>query len=316
MSYKISLENFIFENDGIDIQYIKESNLLAYKFLPVAFFGDKEFEQVSIIEDTISIDIREWLPFYQKVLKLTDGDKKLLQTFITNMKYNLEQYNICVDKCRGNVSKRCGVKATDVENLLRLFSVCQAYAFWNFFSSDIFSRSDTNVQMNNYLVSLVPSHRTIVQLERMRLANRYIIGELKDEDISHYIDNEFVLSKEIEWHYSYNESENKRIVLSELASVVQSYNNTIEKEMDIIIQNREHQLKKLKKQLCALRGNDFYKGLLLVNLATQEEIRHMINCKMMNIVSCMCRICDIDVFTSSSQEMARTFELIEHFYRS
>lgn len=316
MSYKITLENFFFENDGIDIQYIKESNLLAYKFLPLAFFGDKEFEQVSIIEDSISIDMREWLPFHQKVLKLIDGDETLLQTFIKNMKCNLEQYNICVDKCREKILKRCGVKATDVEDLLRLFSVCQAYAFWNFFSSDIFCRSDSNLQMNNYLVSLVPSHRTIVQLEKMRLANKYLIGELKDEDITHYINNEFVLSKEIEWHYSYNESENKRIVFSELVSVVQSYNNTIEKEMDVIIQNREHQLKKLKKQLCSLREDSLYKGLLLVNLATQEEIRHMINCKMMNIISCMCRICELDVFTSSSQEMAKTFELVEHFYRS
>ena len=310
MGYHIDLEYFRFSTDQIKIKYMRECILNSYRVLPYMFWGEEEFKNVYIDFDTVKINIEEWMPFYEKVIEMLQGDETLTIKFIRCLKDNLYKYINCVEKMRDLYKLNRTIDPNFLRDCFEMYSVCQSYAFFNLLPIELFRKYiKDGVILDKCLVSLMGSHRNIRQQKELELARAYNENVLTRCEMEQYIDNEYLLNYEYEWNfYNRNQYDDKR-VMRNIVTLSKKYTSTeINNQLLSYKKRRRISMQEVHGILNEKYHNvglEYYQALLLLNIATQEEMRHIINVRFMNIIGEIAYDLGIDVARTSTEEFLR-----------
>lgn len=316
MGYSITMDNFIFEISNVKIRYMSEMILNSYKTLPKAFLGDNPFSLVEIDGKTIKIDIREWLPFQSKLIQLVEGNEIVNKCFSKCMQNNLNKYRYSVNELRNFYFQNGFVHKTMLKECFSLYSLCQGYAFWNYLPVELLHKLTENeecpILLDDFMISMVQPHRTAKRRRELELAIKNIKEELSLEDIDNYRNNDFILSKESEWNfYSKDMDSDKTIIRNIELLCKRMLVCEIEFELDIIKKSRDKQLNKIynylveeeKRKVNDEKSQQYYRMIFLLNISTQEEYRHIINGRFMNLLGKLAYKHELNIARTSTLEL-------------
>jgi len=283
---------------------------MSYKYLPTAFWGKKEFERAEFNKDSVCIPIEEWLPFWVDLLKLMKGDEKLTQAFIRKMKEKLKEYDSAVDLLRKDFKSTHSVKPDLLKKCFQLYSFSQCYAFFNLIPVEMFRELlQGDVSVDKSMISLIGSHRTIRQIKEAQLAVAYKNGVLNTEKLNEYTDNEYLLNYEYEWNFYRKNQYDKELVMRNINMLANRYSadelteriNRYKRKHGCVVADTYNMLENLSRTENAGK----WQALFMINIATQEEVRHITNVRFMNIVGEIAAECGINIARTGVDEFVR-----------
>ncbi len=310
MGYHIDFKGFNFSTEDIKIKYMRECICMSYKYLPTVFWGRDDFKKAEFDQDSVCIPIEEWLPFWTDLLKLMKGDGKLTHAFIRKMKDRLKDYDSAVENLRKDFKSTHAVKPDLLQRCFMLYSFSQCYAFFNLIPMELFRDSlQDDVSVDKCMISLIGSHRNIRQIKETQLAAAYKNGELSPEKLNEYTDNEYLLNFEYEWNFYRKNQYDKELVMRNITMLSDRYSkdeltdriNRYRRKHESVVADTYKMLDDLSRT-----GNEGkWQALFMVNIATQEEIRHIINVRFMNIVGEIAAEYGIDIARTGVDEFVR-----------
>ncbi|WP_151736044.1 hypothetical protein [Paenibacillus tengchongensis] len=309
MGFSITADHFIFSVENVKIKYMVESILQTYKELPFTFFGDSPFENVRYIDNTVQIRVDEWIPFYSKLYRLMFGDSDAVRIFSSRMRDNLLAFNTSVDSLSQKYANHKNVDCKELEKCFHYYSISQGYAFLNLIlPSDTLNQLFKNdyrseYTVDDFMISLVESHRIQQRKKELELSLKLRNNSLTKEDIDNYKCNEFLFTRESEWNFYTPALESDELILKALKTLNGTLTaEDIHMELNRINSSRNSQLQKIYQILDeeyakkAQKNNRLYYLItFLLNVATEEEDRHIINTKFMYFIGKSAFNLDVDV---------------------
>lgn len=289
---------------------MRECILSSYIFLPKAFWGKKEFQNVFVDADSIKISFDEWMSFYRDVLEMLGGNEFMLKVFFQKMKENLIEYSNIVDRLRNLYKKDKMINSKVLRACFDTYSRCQCYAFFNLLPINLYRKYIADAfLLDTCLISLIGSHRTIRQIKELELAYNFVENKLSQCDIDRYMENEYLLNYEYEWNFYTERQYTSERVMRNILFLSKKYSrDEIGEQLYKYKKKRQVAMKKVYELLIDKYYNDttgFQQALFLLNVATQEEIRHIINVRFMNIIGEIAYELGIDIARTSSEDFLR-----------
>ena len=321
MKFYINENYFEFYPEEVKIFYMKECILQSFRLLPQSFFGECAFNKIYYSNDFVKIAIDEWIPFHSKILELFCGNHEITINFLKNMKMNLEKYEHKVDTLYECCLKKKCLKEIWVEEAFELYKLVNGYAILNFITpadmiKEILSNDDINLE--DIIYPLVSPHRFIVQKKEAEIA---LLGSNAqvEEEIKRYMKSEYIYTKEFEWNFYAPYMDGIDFVKRKIHYTWHGYSEMdIRNEIMAIKVGRSRKLseicklvKKLyeKKDFSHYNKDVFNLTILIINIATQEEWRHMITSKFMYVLGKEGYYHDIDMSRMSVAKIAKYISL-------
>lgn len=324
MGVRISSDYFSFQTDRIKIKYMKEMILKSYKRLPSIYFGDNEFSDTYINNDTIFIPIDQWVEFYSKLLRLMDGDKQLVSGFSSRMKKYLDSFNKCTDQFTKDYNVNNKISKRMLKELFNLYSDVQAYAFINIslpikgINQKLKCNNYLGYNIDNFMISLVEPHRTQKRRRELELAKKYIEGNLTEKEVRDYRSKEYIYSYESEWNFYDKKMDTLAIIEQKIKKLAKSLSvDNISKELSKLESSRIEKLHNLHNILINeytsmqnnIYENNYFLMIFLINISTQEEYRHIVNTKFMYLIGKIARYQDIDISRTPTTKLIKYLSL-------
>lgn len=324
MGFTISSDYFTFKTENIRVAYILENVLASYETLPLAFFGESSFGNVQYEDELIKIGIMEWIPFYNKFYKLFSGDNDTNIVFRIYLKQFIGQYSDAVEKLADSYAEKNIIIRSDLIEAFKLYSIVQGYAICNFLMpqnmlTDIIQQHKDIKSFDEFACSLVESHRVQRRKKELELCLKAIDGNINTSDICEYRANQFIYAMEDKWNFYNKVMDSEQYIIKIINKM--SKKMTKEEILDELIdlaEKRKNKLRRLHRLLAELWhsrnasviNEQIYNiAILIVNITTQEEIRHMATSKFMYILGKMAYERDLDLGTSSTAQIIKYLPL-------
>ncbi|MBC1512036.1 hypothetical protein [Listeria booriae] len=293
MYFKINQNFFIFSTENIKVRYVNELILQSYKSMPEVIYGQEGFYFSEVRGDTIKIRLDEWLPFHQNVLHLFNGDKEINKIFFTQLRKNMQSYKKTVSRLDNISSKDKSTMAKSLLRCLEIFKRIHTYAVFNMIlpsesiKNNLFN-SKSPLKIDTFMVSLIESHRIMYRRAELKLL-RQVDSPIFRKKVEHFIKNEYQFSRYIEWNFFDPLMVNPILLERILRKKAKKLSNErIDNELNILDKNQYTKIEYIYlelNKLSSLKEKDskrIYRILtLLVNISTQEELRHILDTKVM-----------------------------------
>ena len=287
----------------IPIKFLQEIYFNSIVCLPKAIFNKKKFRKYEIIDDYIKIDMSEWISFLNELMKVYEGKSigKITDTIIKKLDY----FSIYVDKC----FKKKNIKSNELKKLFELMAEADSFAIFNMFLpidkyNDELKNKNIASSIEDIMICSFEPHRIQLRKNKLELAIKYAKNIINDKDYSEYFDK-YVFYEEFEkWIFDVEKYTNREYIERELKRTTKKYTiEEFEKELKQIQINREMCLQRAFDFVEQIDEDEIEKYSFLSIIVSEEERRHMIECKLLLLIGLTFKNIDIDIGRSSINEL-------------
>ena len=292
----------------IPIKFLQEIYFNSIVYLPKVIFNEKKFQKYEIIDDYIKVDIVEWSKFVEKLVLVFEG--KNINKIRQNITQKLKSFSNYVNKCFGKK------RITGKEFLKLVDYMCQADSFAIFnmyipvekYKSKLLEEN-TKLHLEDVMVCSFEPHRLQLRKEKLILALKYKKSIIDETDYIKYYNN-YVFYEEFEkWLFDTEKYTNRLFLNRELRNIDKKYTeNELLAEINTIEKNRKNCLKRALNFASQIKSDNLLKYTFLSTIVSEEELRHMIECKLLLLWGIQFNNMDIDVGRSSIKELYVAFE--------
>ncbi|MEK3864597.1 hypothetical protein MHH60_14075 [Paenibacillus sp. FSL H7-0716] len=325
MTMELKSDYFIFNSGNIKIDYIRESILNSYAQLPKIFWNYTPFNNYSINNNLISIEIDEWLSFYSKLHEMFKRDLRLMDCFTRNMRETLFTYQKITEQNLKTYIEYQHIDKKLLNENFYLYQTAQSYAFFNialpvnYFNSEIKEYYDSKYSLDDFLISSVEPHRNQYRMKELSICRDILKGQICDDRIEEYRQNELLYTRFVDWNFYQPYFDSRQSVDLRLKKILATLSfEDITSELQFLRKNRNNQLKKIYRILreetdkWSNEVNAKMKSMIIfmVNIATEEEYRHKTDAKFMYLVGRVAYERGIDIARTPKEELINFMSLI------
>lgn len=293
------------------IKWLQEIYFNSVEKMPKILFDMKKFAIIDKGENFIEVSSQEWYKFMYYLTSIFKNNKSKRETLTRNIELYLKKYRTDMEKIEKKYYSEGSISLEDFNGMMDNFSNVDAFAIFNMiipydvYEEDL-KKLNLDIDLDNlYLCSIEP-HRDRVKREKINLAIKSVKKELSEKDIKEYIKDIAPFEKFEQWCLDTSYLEDETFFIRDINNITKEYNvKELEEENFLSVERRKKQEKLIKNNLKELyeadkskSKNTYSKTQLLTIFATEEEDRHMIECKVLAIIG--------KYFKDKNCDMART----------
>ena len=280
------------------IRWLQDAYFESIKNAPYILFKYPKF-RCNLHEHEIEVPIDEWISFSQAVISVFRDNRLLRRELTTNMMEMLFCADEFVNEKFESVFQHDNtITFDDFKTLIDCIVKLDTYAVFNMFLpyKYYFQRLESLSlppdlwNIDNLMVCMFEPHRILVRKQKLKLAKKYLENTLSEVDICGY-QKECAVYEEFEkWIYGVVPLHNSMFCFKNVRNLAASYSlEEIDRELLSLDNSRNKQVKKLYELLClikefASKDEIFDDFIFLSQISTEEEKRHMIECKIFAIL--------------------------------
>lgn len=328
-NYNYLFRNIAFSPDyvtmkyDIPIKWLQESTFYAIKKIPNVFWGENEFKNCEITNNSIKV------PFYLWAEKIS----LLSKTF--NEGFEIIQLSNCIDKEIKFFEKTIKLAEKQLHQAIKLSSDIvlsifegiirlDSFAIFNILIprilyTNLLDSIDIDADIDKFMVCDFLPHRKLVRLKKIELAIEYEEkGYINKNSLDSYKKNTLAYEQFVEWCFDQSKFNNDKILLKEIQSITE--NNSIselQKEKDFIIKSHNLSKEKKNKLLKSIYNIDSKlseKLSLLSNITNEEEKRHMLEARSFVILGNIFKNYRLDPSRTTINEVVTTVKMLNGEY--
>lgn len=308
------------------IKWMQDIYFLSAKKMPKVLFDMNEFNIIRSENSFIEIDSQQWYEFmYHLSTIFRDGydKRKIVIDNINNYLSIVEKNMIELTK---EYSKKKKITYKSFLKIINDFANVDTFSIFNMvIPYDILENElrklNLDIDIDNTYLCAVKPHRNIIKDEKIKLAIKLINNELSKEDLEKYLNSIGPYEKFEEWCLDVSYLEDPIFLMRELNNLISMYQK---KELEAEIINnvryrkkRENLVLKNLEKIYNLNINNiekenlFSKISFLSLLSTEEEMRHMIECKILVIFGKYFKDKNVDMARTNLENLANLINLYE-----
>ncbi len=287
----------------IPIKFLQEIYFDSIIYLPKAIFNKKKFSKYEIIDDYIKIDINEWISFLNELMKVYEG--KNINKITDNIIKKLNYFSSYVDKC----FKKKKIKEKELRKLFEFMAEADSFAIFNMFLpidkyNDELKNKNIKSSIENIMICSFEPHRIQLRKSKLELAIKYAKGTITDDDYKEYFDK-YAFYEEFErWIFDVDKYLNREYIEREIKRTTKKYTiEELEYELKQIQINREMCIQRSLEFVECIDENEIERYSFLSIIVSEEEKRHMIECKLLLLIGLTFKNIDIDIGRSNINEL-------------
>ena len=306
----------------INIKWLQEIYFKSIINMPIMLFKERAFNNFHIFSNFISIDIEEWENFINKVIGAFRDNDKYRQKIIKNVneylmkseQYVNDIYNNLFKKNKKPTSKQI-YKCLEIFYKMDSFAVFNMYIPYNYYEL-LLSKLDMPNDFKNIDYAMICAflpHRIQVRKNKLLLLKDYIQESQQIEKyISDYLINYAIYENFETIVYDNSYIKNSNYIGRELKKMSSQYTlEMINKELNEIESNRANQINNMKMFYNYIKDRDdlinIFSFLSLV--VSEEERRHMIECKIFAILSEIFSYIDMDISRIGIEDIVKNYKI-------
>ena len=319
----------------IRIKWLQEIYFKSVIEMPKMLFNEDSFKEVNIFKKHISIEQEQWNDFVSKLVSIFRNNVKLRDEVIKNVNEYLEKAENYITKIYNNLYLDLKLPSVDeVKKCLEFFICMDSFAVFNMFiPSNYYENILESINMPKEYInidlvmicSFMP-HRIQVRKNKLELLRKFIENnEDIDIEIKKYMQDYAVYEKFEELAFDNSILKNANFIKNDLNRMKREYTiKDIENELQSIEYNRKNQINKLyefynvlenKMNECNMtlkEKKEFVeKFSFLTLIVSEEEKRHMIECKIFAIISEVLKSIKIDISRAAIYEIIETYRCLK-----
>lgn len=290
----------------IPIRILQEVYFESIVNLPRAIFDEKAFSDYFIGDDYIEVGMLQWSKFQFKLasLMVNDYDELLIQKMF-------EKINNLRDKVEFCLGKEI-LSSSDFKALIDGMALIDSFAVFNMFIpiSEYKKRlkdEDEKLVLEDIMFCTFEPHRMSLRKHKLEIALSLSKGDVIETMIKDYFD-EVVFYEEFEnWLFFPEKYKSIRFLMRELKGLCRKYTiEELEAELNIINKKRKETLDRAR--YFANKVHNINQFLILPALITEEEKRHIVECKLLFCLGKSLEKLDIDIARSDKKTIERAIE--------
>lgn len=319
----------------IRIKWLQEIYFYSIVRMPSILFDMQEFKDYKIEDTYVSIDIAEWSEFQKNIVSIFRNNDNLRNKVISNVKKVINASQKFIDELYNETYKLDKLPISkELEKMINLFIDMDTFAVFNMFIpydyyKQIFIKNKidcSEYSVDDLMICSFEPHRILINKKKLELIKNYLSNkEIKPED---YISKIAVYEEFENWIFDNTKLKDASFLIREIKNSASKYSlKEIESQLDFNKNNRAKQLEKYKKLLnelmTKLTQNNYNEkyiksvlnsvGILSV-IVSEEEKRHMIECKIFAILSEVFKKIKIDPARANLERIYRNYYYMEDNY--
>ena len=311
----------------IKIKWLQDIYFESIINMPYVLLNEKKFEDIQIFKRHISINIEEWNAFFLNIVSAFRNNEESRKTIIKNVNEVLHESEIFVNKIYKNVyTKGYVVTFEELQILFEYFNRLDSFAVFNMLIpyrhyskliKELNIPSDYSID-DLMICSFIP-HRLQVRKNKLLLLKEFMEkNEDIDESIKKYILDYAVYEQFENIAFDNEFLKNDAYLRRELKRMSKEYSiKDIDFECTKMNENREKQKEKMNSfiNLVNERTQNNQKVVetlsFLILIVSEEEKRHMIECKIFAILCEVFKYEKIDISRSSMKDILDTYKFLK-----
>ena len=317
----------------IKIKWLQEIYFYSIINMPKMLFSGEKFNNANIFSKHISIEIEEWSKFVENIVSIFRDNDNLRKKVIKNVNNYLLDAESYIDNIYKKVyQSKYNPSYNELKKCFDFFINMDSFAVFNMFiPSNYYEKILDDLKMSDeynidfvMICSFLP-HRLQIRREKLKLLKSYLSDDKQIyAKIKDYSLNFGVFEKFHELAFDNNIIINDHSIKSELNRMSKEYSiEKIEQELEDIEINRKNQISRMydfyNKLENQLEKNKIYKKdkdiiiekfAFLTLIVSEEERRHMIECKIFAILSEIFKVLKMDISRNSLNKLLETYKNI------
>ena len=290
----------------ITIRILQEIYFNSIIYLPKAIFDKKKFTVKNIASDYIEISLAEWTEFQLDIINLLKGVNN--ESVIDKMFQNMSNLNKLVDVCLEKES----ISSEDFYALTEGMAYIDSYAVFNMF----LNIEEYNNRLNPDLVKTrvedimfcaFEPHRVLLRKKKIEMAIKYAQEKDITLDVEKYMQKYMFFEEFEKWLFSPEKYKSDRFLLREVKGLCKNHSESeLVSQLSLINQKRADAVSRALQ--FANDVSDLNQFIILPAIITEEEKRHMIECKLLYCLGKNIENLRVDIARSDISTIARAIE--------
>lgn len=283
------------------IRWLQELGIEGMRLRPKAILGRNPFTVLERKDDSIFIELAEWIQFVYEISSVFRNNKKLREKSSYCVNNELKTFDMKVRLAEKEYRENGTLSSKDVNGLFEGYSYTDAFSIFNNLiplkyherKFEEISIPRDVVRIDDFLVSLVEPHRNLVRKEKLKLALKYHeSNDVSEIELDEFIEKYLPYDDFDKWIFDRSRIENKSILLREIRQMTRIMSaEQIEDEIKTMKEKRTQKLNKRYKSMCIVSEycdkklskeetmNILESLEFLAVSTTEEEYRHMTVCR-------------------------------------
>lgn len=315
---------------NIGIRWLQDVFFESMIHAPEILGSKKSFSGYKKKNAELLIPIQQWTDFSQKIISSFRDNYSQREITVENMRKKFLNAKENVDFIYNKLFlKNKTISIDEVIKLLDLLVELDSYSVFNMFlPRDYYYHKlvDLNVssELNNVdalMICFFEPHRIQVRKKKLEVALKFndLTETEQMKELKEYQKNYGVYEGFENWIFSIEKFKNQRFLKREIQSLVKNNNKrALQEEYNEIIVNRKNQILQFCNMVGAIYEKENQKEkektvsclLYLSSITTEEEMRHMIECKIFAIVGFIFSKFEIDSTRYDLDELKKVVSLI------
>lgn len=290
----------------IPIRILQEVYFKSIINLPMVIFDGEIFSDYLICGDYIEIGIVQWSQFQLNLVEIMSNDYNTL--LVKKMFHKLNKLNDKVECCL----KKEMLSSNDFKELIDGMAIIDAFAVFNMFIpiskyKKKLKAENARLVLEDIMFCAFEPHRILLRKRKIEMAISLGKGIVIEPMIKDYFD-ELVYYEEFErWLFFPEKYRSIRFLMRELKGLCKKYLvEELEEELELINKKREESLERARQFAYKICNLNQY--LMLPAIVTEEEKRHMIECKLLFCLGKSLEKLDIDIARSDIKIIIKALE--------
>lgn len=285
----------------IPMKWFQEICFKSMEVLPKALLDEPHFSEIKVDNTRVYINSNEWFEFMGKLTSIFRKNSEYRKKVINNVNMHLNEYEVMIDEALETFEKDKRIESNRIKLLFDKLAIVDSFAIFNMIiPKEYYNKlfvdlgfQNGEINLDDLLTSMVVPHRTQVRIRKLELA----LAILKDKEnyeklLKCFMENELIFDNFESWCFDDLKLIDDRYVRREIKKISDCYTETeIKAELESIKKKREISFvkfenalglieDKMKSKLLENQVEDVLEKVLLLSMiATEEEKRHMIECK-------------------------------------
>ena len=295
-------------------------------------FGTPPTRIVRKGDNFITIDFHDWAAFFIKATAAFREDADMRKKVSRIVNEGLFAYENAVRSAEEQWKKTRRLSSDNIAELFKLYSHIDTFAVFNIlvpmeYYGDMlaeFAMQDSRITPDDFLVSMIEPHRVLVRRNMLSLALEEKDNQcISEQSIRHFMDECMPYADFDRWLFDDDKINDPSFLQRDVAILCKNYNRQdIMDEIDKLNIRRREKISRFftclsrvktlaPERLGEERTNHLVESLSFLSLVvTEEEHRHMIECRHFILLGGILKSLELDVARSTVAEIIHTAKMI------
>ena len=301
----------------IRIKWLQEIYFESIIYLNSVLFNKENFKSYELNDTFISVDIGEWTKFQEKMVSIFRDDIAERHKVIERVNSMLEIAKEDVDEIYNRTINGEMPSRDELERIINYFIKMDTFATFNMYIpheyyKNILKKYNDSYSVDDFMICAFEPHRMRVNKSKMTLALKDAIS---DEDIEEYKLSNMAYEEFEKWIFDIEKFKENVYLKREISKMSKHFSKEeLENEIKSENDNRNKQLLKYKNILEEMKSinkeesdDDIDSLGFLSVIVSEEEMRHMIECKILVIMGFCFNLMQIDVSRINISDLVKNY---------